>query len=94
MRETNGARLQCTDATTAIVVEYYDYWPEAVGQALAFAARTGLTPGIVLVCRSADAHCAIAAHAVEAALAPSAAPFRLWTCRLTDPTLAACSKRH
>ena len=91
-RSENAARIDCTSATNAIVVEYFDYWPEAIGQSLALAARTGLTPGIVLVCRNDHQHCANAASAVEATFARLAAPVTLWDCSLTDAALSDCDK--
>lgn len=91
-RSENAARIGCTSATTAIVVEYFDYWPEAVGQSLALAARTGLAPGIVLVCRNDHRHCENAAAAVVQAFAHSATPLTLWDCSLTDASLSDCDK--
>jgi hypothetical protein len=91
-RSENAARLACTTDTTAIVVEYYDYWPEAIGQSLALATQTGLTPGIVLVCRNDHAHCEIAAKAVESAFARMKAPVDLWDCGLLDASLSDCDK--
>src|SRR5262245_12213808 len=79
-RPGNASRLECTSATNAIVVEYHDYWPEAVGQSLAFASLTGLAPGIVLVCRNDHSHCANAAAAVEKVFADVKSPLALWDC--------------
>lgn len=92
LRSENATRLGCTDATTAIVVEYYDYWPEAIGQSLALASQTGLSPGIVLVCRNDHAHCEIAARAVESAFAQMKAPVSLWDCGIMDAALSECDK--
>lgn len=91
-RSENAARIDCTSATTAIVVEYFDYWPEAVGQSLALAAQTGLEPGIVLVCRNDHQHCENAASAVEKAFARVATPLTLWDCSITDAALSDCNK--
>ena len=91
-RTGNGTRLDCTSKTTAIVVEYFDYWPEAIGQALALATKTGLQPGIVLVCRNDRQHCDAAAHDVESVFAGLKAPLTLWTCALTDAALGDCHR--
>lgn len=91
-RSQNASRLDCVSDTTAIVVEYYDYWPEAIGQSLALAAQTGLKPGIVLVCRNDHAHCSIAAAEVEKAFEQIKAPLTLWDCSITDATLKDCDK--
>jgi hypothetical protein len=91
-RSENASRLDCTSATNAIVVEYFDYWPEAIGQSLALATKTGLKPGIVLVCRNDHQHCTNAASAVEATFARMNTPLTLWDCGLTDTSLAECNK--
>ena len=91
-RSENAARLECTSATNAIIVEYSDYWPEAIGQSLAFAAQTGLEPGIVLVCRNDHQHCANAAAEVEATFARFTSPLSLWDCGITASSLADCIK--
>lgn len=93
-RSENAARLNCTNATTAIVVEYADYWPEAIGQSLALAMQTGLQPGIVLVCRNDRQHCDAALAAVESAFSRLKAPFSLWDCRMADASLEACKERE
>ena len=91
-RSENATRIDCTSKANAIVVEYFDYWPEAIGQSLALAAKTGLEPGIVLVCRNDHEHCANAANAVEATFARIKSPLTLWDCGLTDTSLGDCHK--
>ena len=91
-RSENAARIECTSPTNAIVVEYFDYWPEAIGQSLAFATRTGLKPGIVLVCRNDHQHCANAASEVEAIFARLETPLTLWDCSITAASLDECIK--
>jgi hypothetical protein len=91
-RTGNGTRYECKTSTTAIVVEYHDYWREAIGQSLAFAAETGLTPGIVLVCRNDLGHCINAAKGVEAAFAKLKSPVALWDCNITDTRLSDCDR--
>ena len=91
-RTGNGTRLDCTSKTTAIVVEYFDYWPQAIGQALALATETGRQPGIVLVCRNDRQHCASAGHDVESVFGRLRTPLTLWPCAMTDAWLGECYK--
>jgi hypothetical protein len=91
-RATNAARIDCTDGTHAIVVEYQDFWPEAVGTAMAFATATGLEPAIVMVCRNDGQHCANAAAGIEATFARFALPLTLWQCRPIDASLEDCDR--
>lgn len=91
-RPGNASRLDCTSAANAIVVEYNDYWTEAIGQALAFASATGLAPGIVLVCRNDHGHCDNAAAAVARVFVGVKSPLALWDCSITSATLRDCKK--
>jgi hypothetical protein len=45
-----GARCDCLTETHAVEVDFCPKWAEAIGQSLYYAARTGKSPGIVLVC--------------------------------------------
>lgn len=91
-RATNAARVDCTDGTHAIVVDYQDFWPEAVGTAMAFATATGLEPAIVMVCRNDGQHCINAAAEIEATFAHFAVPLTLWQCLPIDASLADCDR--
>src|SRR5690242_20124372 len=83
-RPENASRVDCLSKTNAIVVEYYDYWREAIGQSLALATERGLKPGIVLICRNDEQHCIKASGSVEATFSHFAVPLTLWECLLID----------
>jgi hypothetical protein len=93
-RPENASRIDCVSATNAIVVEYQDYWREAVGQALVLATERGLKPGIVLVCRNDEGHCINAAAHIEATFEHFAVPLTLWECMLISPALRDCTRRE
>jgi hypothetical protein len=92
MRQENASRVDCTSSTHAMIIEFQDYWREAIGQAIAFAAETGLRPGIVLVCRNDEQHCMNAAARIEIAFGHFAVPLTLWSCSIMSSSLAACPK--
>jgi hypothetical protein len=91
-RPGNAARLACESPTDAIVVEYQDYWREAIGQALSLAAETDRRPGIVLVCRNDEQHCMAASTGVRAPFSRYAVPLTLWDCGLMDQALGDCTR--
>ncbi len=93
-RPENASRVDCLSPTTAIVVEYQDYWREAVGQALVLATESGLKPGIVIVCRNDEGHCINAAAGIQATLAHFAIPLTLWECLTIDRSLGDCDRRE
>ncbi|HWA20345.1 MAG TPA: hypothetical protein VG757_15270 [Devosia sp.] len=93
-RPENAWRVDCVSSTNAIVVEYQDYWREAVGQALVLATERGLKPGIVLVCRNDEGHCIKASERIEATFAHFAVPLTLWECMVISPALGDCVRRE
>lgn len=53
----NGTRVDCISDTHAIEVDWSAKWAESIGQALSYAASTGKTPGVFLICKSRKSTC-------------------------------------
>lgn len=54
----NGTRADCVSETHAWEIDFAHKWAEALGQSLNYAAETGKTPGIILICkRGTEARC-------------------------------------
>lgn len=50
-RLPNGTKADCVSETHAWEIDFAHKWAEALGQSLNYAAETGKTPGIILVCK-------------------------------------------
>lgn len=85
-------RADCISSTHAIEVDWHDKWKEAIGQALAYSAETGLRLGIILVCRSDQAYCLSSSLFVRQTLSYHRVAATLWDCLPIDETLEACTR--
>lgn len=85
-------RADCLTGTQAIEVEWHDYWKAAIGEALAHGTETGLTPGIILVCREDQALCLDASQSARNVLSHYHIRATLWDCWPVDATLADCRR--
>jgi hypothetical protein len=85
-------RADCLSDTHAIEIDWHDKWREAVGQALAFSARTKLVPGVALVCRSDQGHCLAASASVRETLEHHHIRASLWDCLPINAALADCTR--
>ncbi len=54
----SGARADCMSPTHVIEIDFSSKWAEALGQALHYAAQTGLVPKVALICRQRPETCA------------------------------------
>jgi hypothetical protein len=75
----NGARADCLSETHAIEVEFSEKWAEGLGQALLYAATTGLKPGIFLVCHDHPGNCLAHRLRLDEAIAAWGLPVDVWT---------------
>jgi len=51
-RLDDGTRVDCVTKQYAVEFDFADKWAESVGQAIYYAVRLGLTPGVVLIFES------------------------------------------
>lgn len=85
-------RADCISETHAIEVDWHDDWKEGLGQALAYSAATELTPGIILVCRSDQAHCLRSSLFIRQTMTYHNVRSTLWDCLPIDESLADCTR--
>ena len=83
----NGARADCISDTHAIEVDFSEKWAEALGQALLYAAATGLQPGIFLVCRGEDHNCLGHRLRLDEAIQAWNLPVEVWPVEEQDVAL-------
>jgi len=76
----SGGRADCLSDRFAIEVDFSEKWPEAIGQALYYAAETGKQPGIILVCRMRDDQCLKHSYRLCSTLASWQLPITVWEC--------------
>ncbi|MBU4577100.1 MAG: hypothetical protein KJ576_20970 [Proteobacteria bacterium] len=72
------SRCDCKTATHAIEFDWGHKWAEAIGQALSYAAKSGLIPGIVLIVDDPVGKDAAYIARVEEVIEYWALPIRLW----------------
>ncbi len=85
-------RADCISQTHAIEIDWHDEWPEGIGRALVFSAETGLPPGIMLVCRSDQAHCVKASALARQTLSHHHVKGTLWDCLPVHKNLGECTR--
>lgn len=85
-----GTRADCLGERHAIEVDYSHKWHEAIGQALHYAAETGLEPGIILVCRLPAEHCLRHKLLALGTIRFWKLPVHVWLCELPASSLDAC----
>ena len=90
VRAPQQIRVDCASATHAIEVEFHDLWRAGLGQALAYAAAMGLHPGMVIVCRSDEAHCRASSLGLRATLTRFTISATIWECLPIDRSLDDC----
>lgn len=89
-----GGRADCITPHYAIEIDWSEKWAEAVGQALYYASQTGKVPGVILLCRKAEADCLKHALRAEAALARWKIHATIWECGASPQTLNDCKPRQ
>lgn len=81
MKMPNGTKADCVSDTHAIEVEFAHKWAESIGQSLNYAAETGKTPGIVLICkRGTEARCLKWSLVLEQTIRHWRLPIDVWLC--------------
>lgn len=85
-------RPDCVSETHVIEIVFHDKWREGIGRALAYSADTALTPGVVLVCRSDQAHCLASSLFVRRTLAHHKLNATLWDCLPIHLSLSDCKR--
>lgn len=85
-------RADCISPTNAIEVDWHDEWAEGIGRALVFSAQIGLPPGIILVCRSDQAHCMKASAQARETMSYHRVKGTLWDCLPIHKDLTECTR--
>ena len=86
-----GTRIDCLSDSHAIEVDFSDKWAEGLGQAMLYAARTGLTPGVILICRRSAWACQRHGKRLIEAAAYWQIPLAVWQCPANVTRLSDCS---
>ena len=91
---TVGAQMRadCITDTHAIEIDFAEHWKEGIGQSLAYAAATGLRPGLILICRQSEASCLASSLGAEQTLGSLGIGSTLWLCHPTDEQLETCRR--
>ncbi len=87
-------RADCMTSTLVIEVDWADKWKEGIGQSLAYAAETGLVPGIILVCRQSRARCLASSLFTRQTLGRFGISAVIWECLPADKGLQDCVLRR
>jgi len=87
-------RADCLDQTHAIEVDWSDKWKEGIGQSMAYAAATGLLPGVILVCRRDPANCRASSRYTRETFSTMGVSATIWQCSPTDQSLKECIRRE
>ncbi|HHS82127.1 MAG TPA: hypothetical protein ENJ68_01275 [Devosia sp.] len=87
-------RADCMTSTLVIEVDWADKWKEGIGQSLAYAAETGLVPGIILVCRQSKARCLASSLFTRQTLSRFGISAVIWECVPADKGLQDCVLRR
>ncbi|MCW5695770.1 MAG: hypothetical protein KIS96_03435 [Bauldia sp.] len=93
VRTPAGTYVDCVGLGRAIEIDWTEKWAEAIGQALHYAAETGLHPGIILICRQSQGACLAHALRLESTLAHWGIAITVWYCGIEAKTLAVCDAR-
>ena len=86
-------RADCVSSTHAIEVDWTDKWHEGLGQALSYATATGLSPGLILICRNDESLCLRHSLAAREVLAAQAIQSMIWECAADARALSDCLRR-
>lgn len=86
----SGARLDCLAPNFAIEIDWTEKWAESIGQALDYAAETGLKPGIILICRDAKHLCIGRLDRLLETRRDWRLPITVWYCDIRSPSLQTC----
>ncbi len=87
-------RADCISSTHAIEIDWSEKWREGIGQALSYATRTGLRPGLVLVCRSNDSGCLAHSLAAREVFSTQHIGATIWECDIDAAALSDCLRRE
>ncbi|MCW5697389.1 MAG: hypothetical protein KIS96_11745 [Bauldia sp.] len=93
VRTPAGTYVDCITGLHAIEIDWTEKWAEAIGQALHYAAETGLYPGIILICRQSEGACLAHALRLESTLAYWGIAMTVWYCGIDAAKLSRCEVR-
>lgn len=94
VRMQNGTKADCVSDTHALEVEFGHKWAEAIGQSLNYAAETGKTPGIILICkRGTERGCLKWSLILEQTIKAWRLPIHVWLCDVDARRLDDCASR-
>lgn len=87
-------RADCITPTHAIEVDWADKWKQGIGQSMAYAAKTGLLPGVILVCRGEVSDCLLSSLFTRQTFSQMGVAATVWECLPSDVSLEDCVVRE
>lgn len=87
-------RADCITTTHAIEVDWADKWKQGIGQSMAYAAHTGLKPGVILICRKEVQNCLLSSLYTRQTFSQMGISATIWECMPADKNLDACLMRQ